>query len=291
MLATLQVNGTAIDITPQYPEVGRQPLALIDVGSSGIFGPFKAVSAVFDQFDTSRMVSDGVWAVPCDTDVEMVLNFGGASFTLGPADYIIGEASGNPGTCLSWPVGLPPSSDGIDWQFGVPFLRNVYAIFSYGIDKREPPLIGFYPLTSRPSTTTTTEALSDNPESPSSTTTLPRVTTTLPNSLLPEPTFTTPPYVFNTSRTVPSPGGRSGFGTSTYSPVLRPLNATAVPSVAGPVSTIITTDPAGHSITTTTRLPPASVILGRPDGMVDAASSLCPTLGVLVTAFLAFLLL
>jgi len=33
-------------------------------------------------------------------------------------DYIIGPASGNPNLCLSWPMALPPNSDGVDWQMG-----------------------------------------------------------------------------------------------------------------------------------------------------------------------------
>ncbi|KAH7106625.1 aspartic peptidase domain-containing protein [Auriculariales sp. MPI-PUGE-AT-0066] len=265
-LDSIQVNGSAIDISPQYREVGKRPLALIDVGSSGIFGPYGSVSRIFDQFESSRMVADGVWAVPCDSKQEMTFNFGGKPFILQPADYIMGEATGNPGTCLSWPVAVPPGGDGLDWQFGQPFLRKVYTVFSYGVDTREPPLIGFYLLPN--STSSTSASMSDNVEG--TTSTYPSIATTLPNSLLSEPTPTTPPYVFNTSATIPTPGGRSGFGTSTYSPVLRPLNATAIPTAVLPASTFITTDPAGHSITTTSRLPVETIILGRPDGMNDA---------------------
>jgi len=69
---------------------------------------------------------------------------------LKPSDYIIGPASGNPNLCFSWPRGLPPSSDGIDWQLGKSrhqvcilvsflrarkqgsaFLQTVYSVFRY----------------------------------------------------------------------------------------------------------------------------------------------------------------
>ena len=55
------------------------------------------------------------------------------TFYMLPTDYLMGPASGNPNLCLSWPMALPPSSDGIDWQFGAAFLRTVYSIFRYSV--------------------------------------------------------------------------------------------------------------------------------------------------------------
>ena len=71
------------------------------------------------------------------------------NYTLRPTDYFIGRVSENSDLCLTWPVALPPDSDGVDWQMGnffiflvidrstlifsnvlgTPFLRTVYSIF------------------------------------------------------------------------------------------------------------------------------------------------------------------
>lgn len=216
----------------------------------------------------------------------------GKRFTLTPKDYIIGEAVGNDGICLAWPVATPPSPDGIDWALGAPFLRTVYAVLSYGIEGKEPPLIGLYSIanntvaadkplvnmknissTSSSSTSTTSSvsststSVSPTPVRADATTSegaLPLIPTTLPNTLLPTPTFTPPPYLFDTTKPKPSPT-TSGFGTSTYAPALRPLNATGVPVVVLPVSTIVTTDPAGNAVTTTVPEPSGPpVVLGLP---------------------------
>ena len=48
-----------------------------------------------------------------------------------PTDYLRGPASGNPTLCLTWPMALPPNSDGVDWQIGAAFLRTVYSVFRY----------------------------------------------------------------------------------------------------------------------------------------------------------------
>lgn len=77
------------------------------------------VERLFAQIAGARLVDDGLWAIPCETVVPMTFTFGQQTYTLEPTDYLIGPASGNPKTCLTWPRALPPSADGIDWQFGM----------------------------------------------------------------------------------------------------------------------------------------------------------------------------
>ncbi|KZW03653.1 acid protease [Exidia glandulosa HHB12029] len=308
-LSSVDVDTTSIDITPTYAQVGKRSLALLDVGTDGFFGPYSAVGQIFDAIQDSRIVADGTWAIPCDTTAQMHFNFGGKRFSLGPEDYLIGEAQGNEGICLSWPVATPPSPDGIDWALGAPFLRTVYTVLSYGIVGKEPPLIGLYSLanntaahdviqglTSTTSTTTTTttssttssSAATPNPVRADASTdgSLTVIPTTLPNSLLETPTFTTPPYLFTN---VPKPATTSGYGTSTYAPALRPFNITRIPIVALPVSTIVTTDTSGHEVTTTIPVPSAPpVVLGRPSAASRGASApavpLALALGVVLCA-------
>ena len=202
-----------------------------------------------------------------------VHGYRGQNFTLQPTDYLIGPASGNPNLCLSWPRALPPSSDGIDWQIGSPFLRTVYSIFSYGINGKEAPMIGFYPLSN---STTLTESEADVSvflASYSAT-----VATTLPNFLISTPTYTTPAYTFNTSVTATAGRvARTGLGTSTYSALLnsRHMNVSAIPTLtpSPTVATLIITDTSGHTVTTTSTAAHRSITLGVPQGWQDSAAS------------------
>ncbi|CDO73707.1 hypothetical protein BN946_scf185015.g35 [Trametes cinnabarina] len=148
-------------------------------------------------FNSSLALIDagvGQWVVPCEIQETIGFNFGGREFVLEPTDYLIGPAAGNPALCLSWPQALPPSSDGIDWQLGSTFLRTVYSIYSFGINTKEPPMVGFYPLRNASAPVPPPASASAFFASYSAT-----VPTTLPNFLLATPTFSTPAYTFNAS--------------------------------------------------------------------------------------------
>jgi len=185
-----------------------------------------------------------------------------------PTDYLRGPASGNPRLCLSWPVALPPSSDGVDWQFGAAFLRTVYSIFSFGINGKEPPVIGLYPLRNYTNITDRTQSPADIDSYLSVySATIP---TTLPNYLLATPSFSTPPYTFNTSVTVVQGGIVStGLANSTYSPIFLEKtamdNVSALPTISPPPSVItLTVSESGRLSTTTKTMLAPSVLLGLP---------------------------
>ncbi|KAH8100850.1 acid protease [Cristinia sonorae] len=271
----LLVNGTELSPVPTYPTAtSNQTLALFDVGTSGIFGPYQDVTRIFGQIDGSRLVSDGQWAVPCDANETMAFRFGRTTFVLEPTDYLIGPAAGNPNLCLSWPRAAPPSSDGVDWQLGSPFMRTVYSIFSLGIDTKEPPMIGLYPLRNATAPVQPFGEVQMFFSIASET-----VATTLPNFPLSTPSFTTPPYIFNSS--VPAPVGEivsSGLATSTYSAALgvhRP-NATAIPTItpSPTLATFLITDPAGHIVTSISTALQASITLGQPPGWSGASMAM-----------------
>ncbi|KAF9477924.1 acid protease [Pholiota conissans] len=265
----ISVNGSQLTPVPTYPNINRNSLALFDIGAPGIYGPYQDVSRIYSMIDGARLVdTNGQWIVPCDTTVPMAFTFGQRNYTITPTDYIIGPASGNPNLCLSWPMSLPPSSDGIDWQIGAAFLRTVYSIFSFGINAKEPPLIGLYPLQNATNSTQpqTPDAIASFISANSET-----VTTTLPNFILPTPTFTTPPYALNTSVST-TLGGilTSGLANGTYSALFGQkttlANTTAMPMITPPptVVTLVVTDAGGDVSTTTSSRVMMSVTLGLP---------------------------
>ncbi|KAF9500128.1 acid protease [Pleurotus eryngii] len=275
-LGGFSVNHTQLAPMPTYTNVtNNMSIALIDIGTPGLYGPFQDVSRLFSLIDGARLVdSSGQWAIPCDTSVPISFTFGGVSYDLQPYEYIIGPAAGNPNLCLSWPMAAPLSSDGIDWQIGANFLRSVYSIFSYGINRKEPPMIGFYSLRNQTAALSPVDAVSSMLQFISGIST---VATTLPNFPLPTPTFTTPPYAFNTSVST-SNGGIvfSGLATSTYRPVLggpNGVNASAIPTISPkPVlQTLILTNAQGLLTTSTKTLEEPTVTLALPPGW-NAAS-------------------
>ncbi|KAF5326666.1 hypothetical protein D9619_004251 [Psilocybe cf. subviscida] len=292
-LSLFAVNGTALTPIPTY--ANRPSLALFDMQVYSVL----IVSRMYAMIDSARLIDadSGQWAIPCDTDVPMTFTFGEKNYTILPSDYIIGVASGNPNLCLSWPMSLPPSSDGIDWQFGSAFLRTVYSIFSFGINGKEPPLIGLYSLRTDVNSTTKQNAsdvlsvLSANSAT---------VQTTLPNFLVPTPSFTTPPFAFNTS-VAGSVGAivSSGLANRTYTALFGQKtalsNVSALPTITPPptVATIITTDAFGDVTTSLSTRPVAQVTLGLPAGWTTGGSAavqvplLTTSIVILTTLFVA----
>ncbi|THH22134.1 hypothetical protein EUX98_g8242 [Antrodiella citrinella] len=291
-LTGLSVNGSSIPPSPTYPaQTQNLSLALFDVGTSGIFGPYQDVTRMFSQLDGSHLVGDGQWALPCDVNETMAFQFGSTTFVLEPTDYLIGPVDSEPDLCLSWPVASPPSSDGVDWQLGTPFLRTVYSIFSLGIDTKEPPMIGLYPLNNATAPVETFEEVVSFFSTASET-----VATNLPDFPLATPSFTTPAYAFNTS--VPAPAGEvvaSGLATSTYSAALgtHHANLTSIPTItpSPTLATFLITDPAGHTVTSISTAAQQSITLGRPPGWNGASMPVMfPGRAALLSCVLSFLI-
>lgn len=285
-LGGILVNSTGLTPIPTYPNAtSNSSLALLDVGASGIFGPYQDVARIFNLLGGRIVDEAGIWALPCDTSETLTFQIGGQNYTLQPTDYLIGPTEGSPDLCLSWPQATPPSSDGIDWQLGTPFLRSVYSVFSFGIDTKEPPMIGLYPLRNATTPVETPDEVSSFFSSASAT-----VATVLPNFVLSTPTPTTPPYAFNTS--IPARVGEivsSGLAVSTYSAVLntRHPNATAIPTVSPSptlVTFIITSN--GQVVTSISTAASPSVTLGAPPGWSLSSGNSAPHLPVCMTAII-----
>ena len=146
---------------------------------------------------------------------------------------------------------------------------------SFGIDGKEPPLIGLYQLNNASNLTETSDAVNSYLSIHSTT-----IATTLPNFVLPTPTYTTtPPYTFNSS--VPaSIGGivSSGLANSTYTALFGTQTTLANVSSAfstidatHQVITLFVTNSAGVVATSVSTVPSASVTLGVPPGYSSAA--------------------
>ncbi|WWC95195.1 hypothetical protein V866_002051 [Kwoniella sp. B9012] len=214
-LHNLSLNGTDIPLNSSYADIGLPSIALLDVGFNGISGPQQDVVALFSKINDARQVAEGRWVVPCDTRMTIGFSFGGRYIQLQPSDWISTQIDSS-SFCLAWPIASPSTGDGMDWQLGTPFLKKVYSIYSYGINGVQAPLVGFLPLEDNPSTSesssssssgstsTSTIHTSYDPNSPTPTTIedlhlTTTIKTVLPNNILPDPTYTTPTYVYSAS--------------------------------------------------------------------------------------------
>ncbi|WWC91888.1 uncharacterized protein L201_006837 [Kwoniella dendrophila CBS 6074] len=214
-LKNLSLNGTDIPLNSSYEKIGLPSIALLDIGFNGISGPQQDVIRLFNKIPDARQVSEGQWVVPCNTRMTIGFSFGGRYVQLQPSDWISTQIDSS-SFCLAWPIAAPSTGDGMDWQLGTPFLKKVYSIFSYGINGVQAPLVGFLPLEDDPSLTTSSISGSSSPSASSTTATTAfdpnsptpttisdlslttTIKTILPNQLIPDPTYTTPTYVYST---------------------------------------------------------------------------------------------
>lgn len=75
-LANVAVNGTAVGLNSTYASLGLPSMAVLDVGTNGIYGPQQDVAKIFAKITDARQVSTGQWAVPCDTKMTLGFSFG-----------------------------------------------------------------------------------------------------------------------------------------------------------------------------------------------------------------------
>ncbi|CAG8678550.1 16552_t:CDS:2, partial [Acaulospora colombiana] len=142
------VNGESISLS------GSTANAAIDTGTTLIGGP----SSVLDQFyaqipGATRGSSldpnlEDYYLIPCDTNAQAALTFGGVTYTMTASDLIGGSYSN--GACLgaffslnlgSGSSPIPSSSSFPTWVVGSAFLKNVYTVF-----QASPAAVGFATL-------------------------------------------------------------------------------------------------------------------------------------------------
>ncbi|KAL7424438.1 hypothetical protein Q5752_000121 [Cryptotrichosporon argae] len=228
-LANVSMNGTDVGLVSSYAADGVKPIALLDAGTNGIYAPQQDVERLFALVTDAREVANGVWAVPCDADMAMGFSFGGRYVQLQPSHWMYAAVADST-FCLAWPHAIGDDGTGIGWRLGTPFLRNVYTVFSYGINGEQAPLVGFLPLTD---TNATSQPTSPTPTSVQASAALTAtVDTTLPNYLLPSPSYATPSYAFSRA---PAAGATQFIGlanSSAYSVADVEVISTAGASVA-----------------------------------------------------------
>lgn len=118
--------------------------AAIDTGTTLVGGPPSAIAAIYQQIPGSFAGTGSqanYWYYPCSTTVEVTMTFGGQTWPISSADFLL-QAMGN-GQCIGAFFELTTGGSAPAWIVGDTFLKNVYSVFRYS-----PASIGFATLSS-----------------------------------------------------------------------------------------------------------------------------------------------
>lgn len=150
------VQGTNIDVTvsslcalvaiSDLQSGSSQPSTAIDTGTTLIAAPEAAIEAIYAAIPNSQPMSgsgnQGLWSFPCDTNLNVSMQYGGLSYQISTADMNLGRFSSSSDMCTGAFFQMDMSSQSpISWIVGASFLKNVYSVFRY-----EPTAIGFAAL-------------------------------------------------------------------------------------------------------------------------------------------------
>jgi len=124
-------------ITPSSTVVGapsNKAVALLDSGTSYTYASTEICNAIYGGVDGAEFDSSlGQWIVPCSTEIDMALQFGGQLFPLNPLDVAPNSLT-DPSTCYgSWlPQSVSVGAGEFDMLVGDNVLRSVYSVYNFG---------------------------------------------------------------------------------------------------------------------------------------------------------------
>ncbi|KAF9650149.1 aspartic peptidase A1 [Thelephora ganbajun] len=134
-LKSLTVQGNSISLGS-----GKNSYSAIDTGTTLIGGPQDAITAIYSNIpDSSPATGDfeGYYTYPCNTNVNVTISFGGRSWSISSADFMLTRVSAD--RCIGGFFVLGTTTPA--WIIGDTFLKNVYSVFRYN-----PPSVGFADL-------------------------------------------------------------------------------------------------------------------------------------------------
>ncbi|KAI0743533.1 acid protease [Daedaleopsis nitida] len=134
-----QIGGMEVENGDQVIASGAQ--AIVDSGTSIIYGPPASVAALYETIPESRVYdsANGLYEFPCAAvPADFGFSWGGKTWTIEPVNFILGRV-GN--MCVGAVAGVDLGlGDGV-WLLGDSFMKNVYSVFSF--DKKA---VGFAQL-------------------------------------------------------------------------------------------------------------------------------------------------
>lgn len=96
----MSVQGENVDITSSS---GGQPSTAIDTGTTLIAAPRAAIEAIYSAIPGSAAMSgsqnQGLYQFPCDTNLNVSMQYGGLSYSISTADMNLGQFTSNSDLC------------------------------------------------------------------------------------------------------------------------------------------------------------------------------------------------
>ncbi|KAF0376315.1 aspartic-type endopeptidase ctsD [Gigaspora margarita] len=121
-LKDLKVDGSSLKLS--FPEP-----AIIDTGSSIIYGLPQIVDLIHSRIPSAAALSDGqqvLWTIPCNTKSIVSLTFDSGSYPIDPSELVV-YINQSHSLCLS---GIQYSPFNF-WLIGDVFLTSVYSVFDF----------------------------------------------------------------------------------------------------------------------------------------------------------------
>jgi len=138
-MTSLTVQGNSITLGS-----GTSSYAAIDTGTTLVGGPSTQIAAIYAQIPGSALGTgnyQGYYTYPCSTTVNITLSFGGQSWPISNADFLMSQVSSS--TCVGAFFTVDTGNGAPAWIIGDTFLKNVYSVFRYN-----PASVGFAALSS-----------------------------------------------------------------------------------------------------------------------------------------------
>lgn len=150
-LQSLSVNG-------QSGTLSGDTTSAIDTGTTLIIAPPSVARSIYSQIPNAQSLggffssNQGAYAIPCNSNVNITMTFGGQSYTINSADMKSGQVD-NRGNCLGGIIGTDLGSGAPGFIVGNVFLKNVFSIYRY-----QPAAVGFAALKGQAAQTASTTA-------------------------------------------------------------------------------------------------------------------------------------
>lgn len=112
----------------------NKAVVLLDSGTSYTYAPTEVCQAIYGGVSGAQYNSAlGQWTVPCDTEIDMALQFDNQIFPIHPLDVSPASLS-DPSTCVGSfvPQSVSVGAGQFDWLIGDNVLRSVYAVYDFG---------------------------------------------------------------------------------------------------------------------------------------------------------------
>lgn len=166
----------ALTVNGQTGNINGDGTSAIDTGTTLIIAPPNIADQIYSQIPGAGPISSGfssssqgMYAIPCSSNVNISLTFGGQQYSINSADMSAGILDSRGQNCLGGILGSNLGGGAPSFIVGDVFLKNVFSVYQYS-----PAAVGFASLKGQAAQTASTTSgavqIGSNTAAPSSAT-------------------------------------------------------------------------------------------------------------------------